>query len=297
MRSLQSSTRIYALLSFSLAFVQLLSAVIDSHPHATARATLQLLSSSALFPVSSLPSCETSSKRRWPILAGFLLAITLLIESVLRTLTALEILAYSLDRVVFQSHLTLVVIRFACALTAALFFQRYIPAAFPPFIDRNRKRTSQTAHIPSIAAMQLHASMTGLSHLCDGIGIYIHSSATSAALDIIASMWSVSRTVPLLTYAIDSLMHATPPRLVNTINARREQVLALEGVLSCRNVHVWQESAGILVGTLCVEIDGWVSKSWVVDKVIAVFEGVLDDLTVQVESWRGDSMDLDKDVI
>ena len=80
----------------------------------------------------------------------------------------------------------------------------------------------------------------------------------------------------------------------NTAKLCREEVLALEGVLSCGNLHVWEETADVLVGTLCVEVDGRVSKSWILEKGIAAFDGVVDDLTIQVESCREDQIVGDK---
>ena len=288
------SLQFYAFFSFTLTSLQLYFAIIDSHPHATARASLQLLSSAALIPVAQLPTRETPSKRRLPILTSFFLSVALLIESILRTLTAIEILVYSLGRVVFQSHLLLIVVRLASSTICFIVSRKYVPPSFPPFIDRNRKRHFEITHVPSVGALKIHAYASSLAHLCDFIGVYSNSSATAAALDIVASMLSVSYILPFLSYVTDSLMHATPSEIVNTVSMKREQVLALEGVLSVRNVHIWQESAGLVVGTVSVEIDGRVSKWWIVEKVRAIYEDVSVDMTVQVESWRGEGMELEK---
>ena len=290
-----SSTRFYTALTLVLSALQLRYAIINAHPHATARAAVQLLTATALLPVCALSADTSPFNKRSPVLSAFVLTFSLIIDPVLRVLTAIEVLSSPQKPNALHSRAPIILTRLAASLIAVFLFRSYSHLHHQVFPNKsNRKSSLDTAHSPAFAALYLHALTAALSHLCDVIALYAHSTVLTASLDIVSSFITVACATPLLQYTTAVLMHATPPSLANAIKSAREEVLALEGVLSCANLHVWEETAGLLVGTLCVEVDGRVSKSWVLEKAIAAFEGVVDDLTIQVESWRGDQISGDK---
>lgn len=109
-------------------------------------------------------------------------------------------------------------------------------------------------------------------------------------VDVIASVWMLAALTtaavawPVLMDAARILLQAAPPAAAQAIRARCQQVLATDGVVACSNMHVWEESAGFLVATLCLTVKPSVSKSAVLNRTAALFEGFVDDLTVQIES-------------
>lgn len=68
----------------------------------------------------------------------------------------------------------------------------------------------------------------------------------------------------------------------------QERLATLEGVVECAALHAWEEAVGgPLVATLVVSVLPSACKTDVLNKTRALFEGVVDDLTVQMETWRG----------
>ena len=272
------SASLYAVCNLSLSAALVFLSVQDAHHRAIARATLHFVTSLALLPACASPSPATPPARRWPLLSAFVLCLTLLIEAFLRLLSAIQVVFYTLTPILFAHHLRIVLARLLASAVAILIFRTRASWHSDP-----KLRSPAT---PAYRALFLHALAASLAHSSDALGIIFVSSHLSAFLDAASALFTVSLTLPLFRYVVNVLIHATPNTLVNTLKVRREAVLALEGVLSCGKMHFWEESAGLIVGTLCIVVDGRVSKAWVLERAVREFEGVVDDLTVQVESWR-----------
>ncbi|PXF46627.1 Metal tolerance protein 8 [Gracilariopsis chorda] len=274
-----SSSHIYA--TFTLVFTTLLlqTSIHDDHPHAIARASLQFLTALALLPVCKRPQQPKSLTARWPVLAAFLLCLTLLIDAVLRVLTALEVLLYNLPRVIFQSHFALVLARLLVT-CFAMFALRTLAA--PPTSKHTPPRS------PAIRAMYIHAVGATLANASDLLGLVCNSALPSAIFDTLASIFTILIVVPLFRHTTRILMHAAPYGIGATIEARRDAVMKLDGVLHCGDIHIWEEGEGLVVGTICVLVEIHVDKASVLDTTARAFDGIVDDLTIQVESCRSD---------
>ncbi|CAN8064020.1 unnamed protein product [Agarophyton chilense] len=272
-----SSAQLYASLSLLFATILLHASVRDDHPHAIARAALQLVTAVALLPACRRVPRGSPLRFRWPVLAAFLVCLALLVDAVLRVLTALEVLFYDLSRVVFRLHPFIVLSRLLVTLSA-VFTLRALVA--PP--------SGKHAAVPhtAIRAMYIHAVAATLANSSDAIGLLAHSAIPSAIFDTFASIFTILVVIPQFRHTTRILMHAAPYGIASTIGTRREAVMKLEGVLQCGDIHIWEEGEGLIVGTICVLVDVHVSKSWVLERTARAFDGIVDDLTIQVESSR-----------
>lgn len=262
-----------------LAAAALLRATLSSRHHeATSRAALHLLTTILILPATLTPPPHTAPARRTPVLATFIIALTLLIDAVLRLLPSLQALFHSLPPHPLTHN------RPALAFHAAL--HAFFLLATPRRPSMSKLPVATPHSSAPVPALRLHAKARLAAAVADAVSAHILTGSAAAALQTVVATLTAHAAVPALAHAARVLMQAAPGAVVASIRDGREAVLAIDGVLECGNVHIWEEAAGVLVGTLCVTVDAKVCKSSVLHSAVAAFDGIVDDLTVQVESWR-----------
>lgn len=113
--------------------------------------------------------------------------------------------------------------------------------------------------------------------------------------DVVAAVVGIWLAVPLLRLSLRILLQATEGKLVAVLQARCERLLQVEGVLRYVNLHVWEETVGFFVGTVCVVVRKGVETRGVLEMAVNAFDGVVHDLTVQVETCQTEGeVDVDK---
>lgn len=265
-----------------------------------------------------------AGRLRVPVLAAFVAALALLLGAVLRAGAASEAAAYGLDRratPVVSARVAELVIsvlavgvfrraaavpglvlpvavrlvrsaasdRFAVsgpglkstspASTASVASKRHTAAGARLLEDRARTPT------PALYGILLHALSSVAARLVDVVVQFLQLPQRTASIaDAAAAIFSASIAWPLLALMVGILMQATPLKLVNIVRSRIETIMHLEGVVACSNVHIWEETAGVYVGTMSVRIKSGTSSSFILQSAVQAFNGIVDDLTVQVET-------------
>lgn len=281
---------------------------------AKSRALLQVLTAVSVLPAAILPTPESMSSRRAPVLATFLIALALLVDAVLRLIAGVQALVRGGVPGVVVSPLPLLVAQ--CVLHLALLVATQMARGFGSAARARLAQMKGKKHLAAVgswdggagsksggtakdsaedmaakagtmAGLRLHA----LSALAGRVAAVAARNASAPSFASAYSTGAASLTAvlawPVAMETARILLQAAPASAVQSIRSRRDQVLAIDGVVDCSNVHIWEETAGIIVGTLCVAVHPSVSKSVVLRRAISAFDGLVDDLTVQVENWRG----------
>lgn len=110
--------------------------------------------------------------------------------------------------------------------------------------------------------------------------------------DIVAAVLGVWLAVPLLRVSLRVLLQGTEGKMVAVLKSRCDRLLQVEGVLRYVNLHVWEETVGFFVGTVCVVVKKGVETKGVLEMAVNAFDGVVHDLTVQVETCQTEGDDL-----
>eukprot|EP00177_Eucheuma_denticulatum_P003583 GFKZ01006491.1.p1 GENE.GFKZ01006491.1~~GFKZ01006491.1.p1 ORF type:complete len:314 (+),score=44.72 GFKZ01006491.1:180-1121(+) len=288
---------LYLSLHLLLSLHHLYSSLNLRDPHSVARATLSLLSSLSLLPsYHSLRSPHSTP--RHAILSLFIISLVALIAAILRLLSALEALSYGGHRLLDLKIVPLQTLLSACCVLAL--------RAAPPIVALRGggvgllhrivathpiRRRKQTHGQPALLAVLLHAvegvAVRGLE-LVAGCAPFatLHAFAVADVLGAVLGMWLA---LPLLRLSLRVLLQATESRMVAVLKARCDRLMQVEGVLRYVNLHVWEETVGFFVGTVCVVVRKGVETRGVLDMAVKAFDGVVHDLTVQVETCQVDS--------
>lgn len=257
------------------------------------RASLQLLTSLSLLPILLLPSASFDApNRRAPILATFLVALSLLVDAILKLLPCFQALIYASQPDIVNNapvfialHLLLHSVWLAFTHRRPGHESRTIEARM--LVD-DLVIPTDLATDATVRVLRLHATT------------FVLLRVTVVSTRLLLPVWNrlsvlivtavilgcAKYTWPILMDAVYVLLQAAPLDSVQSIRSRRQSVLALDGVVECSNVHIWEESHGLIVGTLSVYAHPSACKYTVLRRSIAAFDGLVDDLTVQVDSWR-----------
>lgn len=288
---------LYLSLHLLLSLHHLYSSLNLRDPHSVARATLALLSSLSLLPsYHSLRSPHSTP--RHAILSLFITTLVALIAAILRLLSALEALSYGGDRLLDVKIVALQTLLSACCVLAL--------RAAPPIVALRgggvgllhrivattpMRRKNRTHAQPALLGVLLHAVeasvVRGLELLAGCAPVTtVHAFALADILGAALGIWLA---LPLLKLSLRVLLQATESRMVAVLKARCDQLMQVEGVLRYVNLHVWEETVGFFVGTVCVVVRKGVETRGVLDMAVKAFDGVVHDLTVQVETCRLES--------
>lgn len=254
------------------------------------RASLQLLTSLSLLPILFLPTSGFDAiKRRAPVLVTFLITLALLIDGALRLIPFLQALFYGHVLAIFNLN-PLLVVSHLLVHSAWLLQTRERPA------EKNKVREARVfaESLVSPTDLTLDAAISALrAYALTMISIYftkialnvIRVSTAIVLLAIVVTVACLRMAWTILRESIYILIQTAPYESIQSIRSRRDQLLALEGVVDCVNVHVWEESQGLVVGSLHVHVDPTSCKYTVLRRAISVFDGLVDDLTIQVECY------------
>lgn len=259
---------------------------------ATAHATLHLLSAVALLP-ALYTTTRLARPPRLPLLAAFLSALVTLISAALRLLALPRAVPPRLPPL----HLPL---RLSLALAAALLLRasapltRVRPALPRPLralvAARPRKRAPAPDVAPALLAALLHALADAAARAAEALARAVRAApAHAAAADAVAALLAAAVALPVLALALRVLVQAAPARVAAEVRRRCDLLLKEEGVLRCAQVRFWEERVGVFVGTLCLVVRKGVETRPVIEKAVQAFDGVLHDVTVQVDAWRDDA--------
>lgn len=296
--STRSAMMIYTLSNLLLTVLEFQSSLLFhnstnvSNKNGVSRASLQLLTSLSLVPILILPSTTFDTpNRRAPILATFLVALSLLMDALLRLLPCFQALIYGYDPEIINISPFFVVLHVFLH-SSWLFLTRRRPGHKPGSIEARMLVDgivipTDLATDATVKILRVHA-VTFLLLRVTAVLTHLLTdwNRASVAILILVILACAKFTWPTLTEAIFILLQAAPADSVQSIRTKREQVLALDGVVECSDVHIWEETQGLLVGTLSVFVHPSACKYTVLRRSIAAFDGLVDDLTVQVASWR-----------
>lgn len=93
---------------------------------------------------------------------------------------------------------------------------------------------------------------------------------------------------PLLRLSLRVLVQGSPARVAAAVRRRVDALCRVEGVVRCENLRVWEESVGFFVATVGVLVKPGADSRFVLNQAVKLFDGVVNDLTVQVETVRDD---------
>lgn len=256
------------------------------------RASLQLLTSLSLLPILKLPSATfDASNKRAPILASFLVGLSLLIDAMLRLLPCFQALIYGYDPDIVNTS-TFFVVCHVLVHSTWLFLTRRRPGHQPGSIEARMLLEglvipTDLATDATIKILRVHALTFLLLRVTAVLTRFLAGwNRVSVAIMSTVIVACASMTWPTMTEAIFVLLQAAPSDRVQSIPTRRQKVLDLDGVVECSHVHIWEETKGLIVGTLSVSVHPSACKYTVLRRSITAFDGLVDDLTVQVDSWR-----------
>ena len=283
---------IYFSLHLSFCAYSLYEAIHLYDPRETARATLRLLSAFSLLPILYKPTTDSPTQRRWPVVITFLISLALLIDAVLRVLDAGDAFLEGPPKREVIKPINIIIIHLLLHITAALSLrhvtskQSILVPKFVQFMLPNRHCISDHNMSPENTAIHLHAVSAALARLVDLLFVITKSFLLSSLLDIIAASITAIAAFPLLKSSVKILIHAVPPSLVEKLMEKRDEVSQIDGVLSCGNIHVWEETHGRFIGTLCVTVDTTVSKDEIMRRIMSLLNGLTHDFTLQVDTWE-----------
>uniref|UniRef100_A0A673N9L5 Zinc transporter n=1 Tax=Sinocyclocheilus rhinocerous TaxID=307959 RepID=A0A673N9L5_9TELE len=90
--------------------------------------------------------------------------------------------------------------------------------------------------------------------------------------------------IPLLKDACEVLLLRMPPQHEKELNFALEKIQKIEGVLSYRDPHFWRHSAGVIAGTIHLQLMSNVVEQRVIQQVSAVLKDAgVNNLTIQLE--------------
>lgn len=256
------------------------------------RASLQLLTSFSLLPVLFVSAARWNrNSRRVAVLVAFLIALSLIIDAILRLLPCLHAFLYGRHVSTYTPSSTLLLLHLivhgtwlSLTPTTILFVSRLFK--LPSFLYRLTVPADVSAD-SIYKILRTHAITILLVRISS---TYSHNSYLTARLSatilIAIIVCCVVLVWPSLTESINILLHTTPSAQVQSIRSRRDRVLALDGVVHCSHLHFWEENPQFVIGTLHVAVQPSACKYTVLRQATAAFDGLVDDLTVQVEDWR-----------
>lgn len=307
----------YAMLNICLALCDLRATLQSNDHESTSRVILQLLTSGSLLPAALLPTPESMAARRSPVLASFLISLALLIDAVLRVLPCLQgminhrtpFMSSPFSTSLFIAHLfthaaLLVFTRVRTRLNQNLLNQQQLQLQQQQQQQQQGMKASKggfhkikhhqqqliwkdnvVLHALTIYALSMMTSLAAI--MLSRVVFITKLTFFATCVHLLAAIITIHMSFPVLMHNARILLQAAPSSSLHSIRSRREQVLAIDGVIECCNMHIWEETAGFIVGTVSVVVHPYVSKPEVLRRAVVAFEGLVDDLTVQVESWRG----------
>uniref|UniRef100_A0A3B3QZ35 Zinc transporter n=1 Tax=Paramormyrops kingsleyae TaxID=1676925 RepID=A0A3B3QZ35_9TELE len=90
--------------------------------------------------------------------------------------------------------------------------------------------------------------------------------------------------VPLLKDACEVLLLRIPPEHEKDLNHALEKIQKIEGVLSYRDPHFWRHSAGVVAGTIHLQLMSDIVEQRIIQQVTAVLKDAgVNNLSIQVE--------------
>lgn len=293
-------TMLYAVLNFLLAILEVQATAVLRDTQMTSRAALHFMTALSTLPIVMLRRLAAPSIRRAPVLCAFVLALALLIAALLHLLPALQVFLRGVpprDRVSPSSPviLWLQLVLHAAYLAASLRgpLPDHVPRARVP-AGKSRPNAGGSGarneggegDVLLIAALRAHALAMVAARGTDVLQTGLSQRVAAVGYVVVAAL-TIRSALPVGLASARVLLHGMPNACVQSMRSRREQVLAIEGVVECGHIHMWEEAAGFVVGTLCVTVQPTVSKNFVLHRAFSAFDGLVDDLTVQVENWRG----------
>lgn len=288
----------YSLAHVALGAASLSAAAAAADAYGISRAVLQLASALSLLPSAA------ARRRRAPTVAALAAALALLVDAVLLTLAAVHQIVHGSGGLrSTPRYLTVAaaqgLLSMAAAASAAPRALPYLqgierkrrapPSAAPqqqPLSSGRRRRALEEASAVDLGMLLvlLHAVSCVAARGADIFAAFGHrGDIWPAFVDACAAFLSMNLLLAPTKMLCRILLQATPERLVSSLRARLDNVLAIDGVVDVAHAHFWEETPGVCIGAVALAVSVGVKSNVIVPSVRQIFGSSVAKLTIEVE--------------